>query len=248
MLQIRRLSCRFGGLIAVNDITMNVAEGEIFGVIGPNGAGKTTFFNLLSGIIRCTSGQIIFKDREIQALPPNRVARMGIGRTFQIVRPFGDLTALENVLAGIGANYCGNMFSALKPSRRRRYIAQARDLLRRTNLEIYADVIASDLPLGLLRRLEIARALAIKPSLILLDESFSGLSLAEAQSLADLVRSLRDEGLTVLLIEHNMHVTMNLCGRLAVLDRGEKIAEGTPSEVRSDARVISAYLGSDENA
>jgi branched-chain amino acid transport system permease protein len=248
LLQTCDITQRFGGLLAVNGVSLEVFPREIFGVIGPNGAGKTTFFNLLSGIVHCTSGQIIFKGREIQTLPPDRVAQLGIGRTFQIVRPFADLTVLENVLAGIGANHCGSIFSALQLSQRKRHIDRAHDLLRRVKLDAYAGVTSSELPLGLLRRLEIARALAINPALILLDESFSGLSAAEAQSLADLVLALQSEGLTIIMIEHNMQITMKLCGRLAVLSRGEKIAEGTPREIREHRHVIAAYLGSDDGA
>jgi branched-chain amino acid transport system permease protein len=248
LLQICDITQRFGGLLAVNGVSLEVFQQEIFGVIGPNGAGKTTFFNLLSGIIHCTSGKIIFKGHEIQTLSPDRVAQLGIGRTFQIVRPFAELSVLENVLAGIGAHHCGNIFSALQLSRRKRHIDRAYDLLRRVKLDAYADITSSELPLGLLRRLEIARALAINPALILLDESFSGLSAAESQSLAGLVLALQTEGLTIILIEHNMQIAMRLCGRLAVLSRGEKIAEGTPREIREHKHVIAAYLGSDDDA
>ncbi len=246
MLQIHNLTRQFEGLVAVNNVSLHIRQREIFGVIGPNGAGKTTFFNLLSGLFPCNSGEIVFKGIKTHLLPPHRIARLGIGRTFQIVRPFGDLTVLDNVLAGIGGRYCDNMFSALKQSGRKRHHDLAHNLLKRTGLQSYADETASNLPLGLLRRLEIARALAIKPELILLDESFSGLSQREALSLAELVRNLQADGLTVILIEHNMQITMSLCERLAVLDRGEKIAEGTPDEIRNHERVIAAYLGSDD--
>ena len=245
ILQTRSITRRFGGLSAVHDVSLQVRGGEILGVIGPNGAGKTTFFNLLSGTIPCTSGQIIFKEREIQGRRPHDIARLGIGRTFQIVRPFLELTVIENVLAAVGAQHCANFFSALGQSRKRTHIEAARILLKRTQLDQFEREMPANLPLGILRRLEIARALGTRPDLILLDESFSGLSHREALDLADLIRNLRTDGMTILMIEHNMKITMDVCDRVAVLDRGKKIAEGSPDEIRGNPRVVEAYLGTD---
>jgi branched-chain amino acid transport system permease protein len=248
LLQTRDLSRRFGGLVAVNGVSIEVFPREIFGVIGPNGAGKTTFFNLLSGIISCSSGEIRFKEGGIGDLAPHRIARLGIGRTFQIVRPFGELSVMDNVLAGLGSRYCTRFVDALGLHGRKSFREEARAILAQTNLGEYENETACNLPLGLLRRLEIARALGLRPDLILLDESFSGLSHREAQSLLDLVRSLRAGGMTIILIEHNMRITMRICDRVAVLDRGVKIAEGTPREIQDDAAVIAAYLGEQADA
>jgi branched-chain amino acid transport system ATP-binding protein len=244
MLQTRNLSRRFAGLSALRGVSLDVREREIFGVIGPNGAGKTTLFNLLSGIIRPSEGEITFKGYAIHNLPCHRIARLGMGRTFQIVRPFSELSVRDNVLAAIGVRFCTSFFSALGQHQRRHHRDVAQELLKRTGLEAYARSLACNLPLGLLRRLEIARALGLSPALILLDESFSGLSHREASALVELVYRLREDGMTVLLIEHNVRLTMQLCDRLAVLDRGEKIAEGIPQDVRNNPRVVAAYLGS----
>ena len=248
LLQTRDLSRRFGGLVAVNGVSIEVFPREIFGVMGPNGAGKTTFFNLLSGIISCSSGEIRFKEGGIGDLAPHRIARLGIGRTFQIVRPFGQLNVIDNVLAGLGSRYCTRFVDALGLHGRKSFREEARAILAQTNLAEYENETACNLPLGLLRRLEIARALGLRPDLILLDESFSGLSHREAQSLLDLVRSLRAGGMTIILIEHNVQITMQVCDRVAVLDRGVKIAEGTPREIQNDATVIAAYLGEQADA
>ncbi len=248
LLQTRDVTRRFGGLVAVSGVNIEVFPREIFGVIGPNGAGKTTFFNLLSGTTPCSGGEIRFKAHDIQTLSPYRIARLGVGRTFQIVRPFGELSVIDNVLAGIGSRFCTGLLPALGLNSRKSFRDEARTILAQTNLGAYENEIARNLPLGLLRRLEIARALGLRPDLILLDESFSGLSHREALSLLELIRGLRAAGMTIILIEHNMQITMQVCDRIAVLDRGIKIAEGTPAEIRNDAAVIAAYLGSDDHA
>jgi branched-chain amino acid transport system permease protein len=248
LLETRDLTRRFGGLVALNQVNIDVRAGEIFGVIGPNGAGKTTLFNLLSGITPCTSGEITFRGSRIHAVTPYRIARLGIGRTFQIVRPFAQLTVVDNVLAGLGSRHCTRFTDALALHGRRSFRDQARGILAETGLAKYENEIAANLPLGLMRRLEIARALGLRPDLMLLDESFSGLSHREAQSLLELIQRLRASGMTIILIEHNMQITMKLCDRIAVLDRGVKIAEGAPIQVRNDAAVVAAYLGSEADA
>ncbi|MBV8323058.1 MAG: ABC transporter ATP-binding protein [Hyphomicrobiales bacterium] len=248
LLQTRDLTRRFGGLVAVNAVNIDVFPREIFGVIGPNGAGKTTFFNLLSGTTPCTGGKIRFKNHDIHGSSPYRIAQLGIGRTFQIVRPFGELSVIDNVLVGLGSRFCTGFVGALGLHNRKSFRDEARAILAQTRLGDYEDEVARNLPLGLLRRLEIARALGLRPDLILLDESFSGLSHHEALSLLDLIHSLREAGMTIILIEHNMQITMKICDRIAVLDRGVKIAEGTPAEIRNNAAVITAYLGSDGHA
>jgi ABC-type branched-subunit amino acid transport system ATPase component len=248
LLQTRDLTRRFGGLLAVSDVNIEVFAREIFGVIGPNGAGKTTFFNLLSGTMPCSGGEIRFKNHDIHRLSPYRIARLGIGRTFQIVRPFGELSVIDNVLAGLGSRFCTGFAGALGLHHRKSFRDEARAILAQTGLGDHENEVARNLPFGLLRRLEIARALGLRPELILLDESFSGLSHREALSLLDLIRSLREAGMTIILIEHNMQITMEICDRIAVLDRGVKIAQGTPAEIRNDAAVVAAYLGSDAHA
>ncbi|HZT26131.1 MAG TPA: branched-chain amino acid ABC transporter ATP-binding protein/permease [Pseudolabrys sp.] len=248
ILETRNLTRRFGGLVAVNDVNLEVFSQEILGIIGPNGAGKTTFFNLLSGTIPCTSGEIRLNSEPIHRLSPHLIAQRGIGRTFQIVRPFSQLSVLDNVLAGISARYCKGFADSLRQYRNSSDQDEAHLILEQTGLLAHKNEVSRNLPLGLLRRLEIARALGLRPNLILLDESFSGLSHRESQSLIDLVRMLRENGATIMLIEHNMQVTMKICDRIAVLNYGNKIAEGMPEDIRNHPTVIAAYLGSAHHA
>jgi len=243
LLEISSLSKYFGGLKAVDDVSFNIRKGEIIGLLGPNGAGKTVCFNLISGVYKPTSGQISLDARRIDSLSPQTIANLGIGRTFQIVKPFANLTVMENVIAARGiARYQSmvKIWSGWKTPTER---SGAINLLEKVGLAELAERRAGLLPLGNLRRLEIARALAVGKKLLLLDESFSGLRPEEISHLEALIRTIREDGLTVLLIEHNMRVAMGLCDRLVVLDHGSKLTEGLPAEVRANESVIEAYLG-----
>jgi branched-chain amino acid transport system ATP-binding protein len=250
LLQTHSLRKEFGGLVAVDDIDFVVPEGSIVSLIGPNGAGKTTFFNMLTGVYKPTAGAVVFAGEDMTGKPPHAYTQRGIGRTFQNIRLFQNMTALENVLVGMHTRLKGTLFEAILRTPRVKHEegdarARARELLEYSGLRRKDSVIGRNLSYGDQRRLEVARALATEPKLLLLDEPTAGMNPQETAEFTDFVARLRaDRDLTVLLIEHDMRVVMGVSDRVTVLDYGEKIAEGTPSEIQKNDRVIEAYLGS----
>jgi branched-chain amino acid transport system ATP-binding protein len=243
LLGVSDLSKEFGGLRALDGASFEAREGEILGIIGPNGAGKTTLFNLISGTYPASRGEVRFQGRSLGGLKPHQISRLGIGRTFQIVRPFHNLDVETNVLVAFGHRFYPSLWKSGRAFRRPEIIVEVRAIIERAGLHQYSRHLAKNLPLGFKKRLEIARALALRPRLLLLDEPSAGLRFEESTQLMDLIRRVRDEGIGVLLIEHNMQVVMGLCERIIVLDHGCKIAEGSPEEIRSNPQVIEAYLG-----
>ncbi len=245
LLEVAGLTKRYAGLTALDAVSFTVKEGEILGLFGPNGAGKTTCFHCLSGFAVPDGGRVLFDGRDITGRPPHRLAQAGIARTFQIVRPFRNLTVLDNVLVALGHRRYERLAAVLGTWRRPEPRRRALGILEQVGLAAEADRKAGLLPLGMLKRLEVARALALGPRLLLLDEPFGGLSAEEARALAALVADLRVRGLTIVLVEHQMRVAMALVDRVVVLDHGALIAAGPPEQVRRDRRVIEAYLGED---
>jgi len=237
-LVINKVSRFFGGLSALTNVSFEISKGDIVGLIGPNGAGKTTLFNVVNGFYKPSKGEVFFRGRTISGLKPHQICQKGIARTFQVVKPLQRLSVFDNVLAS----------AFLRTASRGEAAKLALDILQFTGLFEERDTISKGLPLGMRKRLEIARALATQPELLLLDESFAGLNPTELNESIQIIRRIREKGITIMIIEHHMKVIMSISDRIVVLNYGEKIAEGTPQEIRHNPLVVEAYLGEAQSA
>jgi branched-chain amino acid transport system ATP-binding protein len=233
LLEVRGVSRFFGGLAALTDVSFTVGKGEVLGLIGPNGAGKTTIFNVVNGFYPPSKGEVLFKGERISGLKPHQVCRRGLARTFQVVKPLQRMSTLDNVVAS----------AFLRAKSRADAVAKAEELLKLTNLWEVRDVLSKGLPLGSRKRLEIARALATGPDLLLLDEACAGLNPSELDESIAIIRKIKERGVTIMIIEHHMKVIMSISDRIVVLNYGEKLAEGSPGEIAHNPEVVKAYLG-----
>jgi branched-chain amino acid transport system ATP-binding protein len=251
LLEIKNVTKRFGGLVAVNDVTMNIQKGRITGLIGPNGAGKTTLFNCINGIFKPSSGTIVFNDKNIEGMRPCHINERGIARTYQIINLFSDMSVIDNVMVGMHSNLKSAFFDSMLHTKKHRTeeaaaYEKAYELLKEVGLDNRAKESAGSLPFGDQRLLEIVRGLASNPQLILLDEPASGMNSKEKDELDELLRKILQSGVSILMVEHDMRVVMGICDYIYVLYYGKKLAEGTPQEIQNNQDVIDAYLGGDE--
>jgi branched-chain amino acid transport system ATP-binding protein len=251
VLELFGITQRFGGVTALEDVSFSISKGDITGVIGPNGAGKTTLFNIISGIYQQTAGTVFLEGQDVTGLPPEQLARRAMVRTFQNIELFGGMTVRENVMVGMHTKSSSGLLAcALKMpwsmKEERRIKKEALQWLDVTGIADLGDVLAGNLPFGKGRLLEIARALAVEPRIILMDEPAAGLNSQETVLLAQLIKRIRDMGITVVLVEHDMELVMDICDRIVVLNLGKKLAEGTPREIQESPEVIAAYLGDDD--